>query len=417
MNEESFPNRDFLYADYKKFLPARTLAVRDLETRIGDKLECLSSRPRVSGRVKTFESYFKKYIRHTRAKSRRVGDLIGVRVVCPFLEDLAAVEDLIKKHFNVVEVDRKGGDHTYREFGYESIHLMITLPEDIVEKFGFSEKETAEIQIRTILQDAWAEVEHELIYKVEFTPFDDPLKRKLAAVNASLSLADIIFQEIRSYQQELHGELGKRRFSFFRKIEESADAFLFTETPGQVTPVMDLPVTGPAKEDDEEPLPYEAPSNVSIDELLLDALSAHNNNNFPKAIAIYSHILEMNPNTMIRSIIYQHRGMAFYTRSHYEDAIADFTETLKLDPKSYKSAYYKGIVYSVLGRYSDAVESYDKSLEINPYQPYCLFRRGQAYFHLEDFPQALGDCEAALALESLEAARKFKELVLSKLKM
>jgi putative GTP pyrophosphokinase len=70
-----------------------------------------------------------------------------------------------------------------------------------------------------------------------------------------------------------------------------------------------------------------------------------------------------------------------------------------------------------LKRYSRAVDAFNRSIEINPYQPYCLFRRGQAYFHLEDYPQALGDCEAALALESFEAVRKFKDLVLSKLKM
>ena len=417
MNDEVFLSRNSLNADYNKFLPARTLAVRDLEKQIAEKLTSLSSYPRVSGRVKTFESYFKKYIRHTRAKSRKVGDLIGVRVVCPFLEDLAAVEDLIKKCFNVIETDRKGGDHTFREFGYESIHLMITLPEETIEKFGLPSDETAEIQIRTILQDAWAEVEHELIYKVEFTPFDGPLKRKLAAVNASLSLADIIFQEIRSYQQELNGELGKRRSLFFQKIEDSADAFLFSGNIDQEKPETELSDFEPEEDAVEPPISYEAPSNVSIDDLLLDALSAHNNNNFSEAIAIYSHILNMNPNNMIRSIIYQHRGMAYFTRSHYEDAIADFSEALILNPKSYKAAYYKGIVYSALTRYSDALEAYDESLEINPYQPYCLFRRGQVYFHLEDFPQALGDCDAALALESFEAVRRFKELVLSKLKM
>ena len=84
---------------------------------------------------------------------------------------------------------------------------------------------------------------------------------------------------------------------------------------------------------------------------------------------------------------------------------------------SYKAAYYEGIVCSVLQRYSQAVDAFNRALEINPYQPYCFYRRGQAYYHLEDYPHALGDCESALALESFEAARKFKDLLLSKLKM
>ena len=342
-------------------------------------------------------------------------------------------------------MERKGGDHTYREFGYESIHLLVAVPEDILKKAGMSRRETAEIQIRTILQDAWAEVEHEFVYKAEFTPFDNPLKRKLAAINASLSLADIIFQETRSYLRLLNGELGKRRDSFFRKIEESTDGVLFAdEKPLDAAEEVELqsesiwapadpPVLAEPKiQHAESKIPLaesklplaepkiqhaDGPGTVSIDEMLVHALTAHNKNQFSEAIAVYTQILDMKPDEAVRSLICKHRGMAYFARSHYEEAIADFSESLRLDPKSYKAAYYQGVVCSVLQRYSQAVDAFSLSLAISPYQPYCLFRLGQAYYHLEDYPQALGDCEAALALESFEAARKFKDLVLSKLKM
>jgi len=408
MDNITFPDQNSLKKNYDAFLSERNLIVRELETSIDDALMTMHSRPRVIGRIKSFESYFKKLIRlYKKGIEPIVSDLIGIRVICPFLEDLTVTEELLKKHFRVIEIERKGGDHTFREFGYESIHLLISIPEEIAKKSKIAIGETAEIQIRTILQDAWAEVEHELVYKAEFTPFDSPLKRKLAAVNASLSLADIIFQEIRSYQRELNGELGKRRDSFFKKIEESTDSFLLA---------ADRAISAD-KPEAEAPILPELSYNVSIDELLLNALYAHNKNQFDRAIAIYSHILEMKPNKAICSLIYKHRGMAFFARSHYREAIADFSASLKLDPKSYKSVYYEGIVCSVLKQYPEAIEAFNKSLEINPYQPYCLFRRGQAYYHLEDYPQALGDCEAALALESFEAVRNFKDLVISKLKM
>jgi len=406
------PDQNFLHKDYDKFLPVRKLIARKLEVFIEEKMSPLSSRIRIRCRVKSFESYYKKYLKLLKNKTvvipeekliSRITDLIGIRIICPFLEDLAVVEELLKKTFDVVEVERKGGDHTYREFGYESIHLLVKIPKEILKGQDFQPDEIAEIQIRTILQDAWAEVEHELIYKAEFSPFDKPLKRKLAAVNASLSLADIIFQEIRSYQRELYSELGKRRDSFFKKIEESTDAVLFSgRMSGDVLP----------------PVPYSvSSSNVSIDELLLNALYAHNKNLFPEAIATYTRILEMKPNKAIRALIYKHRGMAYFARSNYEEAIKDFSESFSLDPKSYKAAYYKGVVCSVLRRYPDAVDAFNQSLEVNPYQPYCLYRRSQAYYHLEDYPHALGDCEASLALESFEAAQKLKDLLLSKLKM
>jgi putative GTP pyrophosphokinase len=206
--------------------------------------------------------------------------------------------------------------------------------------------------------------------------------------------------------------LDKRRDSFFRKIEESTDIALLSD---------DTSFPGDESQEEATLRPYWTPvepgGTVSIDELLVKALTAHNKYQFPKAITIYTQILDMNPDDSIRSLIYKHRGMAFFARSNYEDAITDFSESLKLDPKSYKTAYYEGVVFSVLQRYSKAVDAFSCSLEIHPYQPYCLFRRGQAYYHLEDYPQALADCEAALALESFPAAEKFRALVLSKLKM
>ena len=422
------PDRNTLRDEYDKDLPAMSLIARKLEKRISEIIIPVSSRPRVRGRVKSFESYFKKHIRILKNKvsgdSPRITDLIGIRIICLFLEDLAAIETLLENEFQVIEAEKKGRSHTFREFGYESIHLLIVIPEGLVN--DKPRCETAEIQIRTILQDAWAEVEHELVYKAEFNPFDTPLKRKLAAVNASLSLADIIFQEIRYYQRELNGELGKRRDSFFRKIEDSTDAVLFSGEKASVNSIKKktapsdemLPSIGSvASSGSDEGIPPLSPAGASMDDLLLEALSAHNKKRFDEAIAIYTRILQTEPVAAISSLIYKHRGMAFFARSHYEEAIADFSESSRLDPKSYKASYYEGIVCSVLMRYSHALDAYNRSLEINPYQPYCLYRRGQAYYHLEDYPQALGDCEAALAIKSFDAAIKFRELIQEKLKM
>jgi putative GTP pyrophosphokinase len=262
-----------------------------------------------------------------------------------------------------------------------------------------------EIQIRTTLQDAWAEVEHELVYKAEFTPFDTPMKRKLAAVNASLSLADIIFQEIRTYQRQLNGQLGQRRESFFQKIEESTDALLFAGEPAK-------------RKDAALPGISARPEGSSIDDLLLNALYAHNKNRFDDAIGLYSRILELKPDSTISSLIYKHRGMANFARSQYHEAIGDFSHALELDEQSYKAAYYRGVVRSVLKQYSEAIDDFTRSLTINPYQAFCLFRRGQAFYHIGDYPQALADCETALALEpDNETVRKFKELLQDKLKM
>ncbi len=64
-------------------------------------------------------------------------------------------------------------------------------------------KRVCEIQLRTILQDAWAEVEHELVYKSDISLPNQSIRRKLASLNATLTLSDLIFQEIRDYQKEI----------------------------------------------------------------------------------------------------------------------------------------------------------------------------------------------------------------------
>ncbi|MDR0601709.1 MAG: tetratricopeptide repeat protein, partial [Treponema sp.] len=392
MRKLNIPDQTGLRRLFDQYAEARSAAARELRTRIEDILMRSASRPAmVKARAKDFPSFFKKYIRMLKIRESSfppvIADLIGIRIICPFIEDLDTAEEAVKRHFEVLECERKGSDYSFKEFGYESTHLLIKIPPDIVEKTGPLDCDSAELQIRTILQDAWAEVEHELVYKAEFTPFDDALRRKLAAVNASLSLADTIFQEICSYQRRLNGELEKRRESFFRKIEESTDALLFTAEPGNGE--NGEPESRSSSGSATVPL-----MSKSMDDLLLNALFAHNKGRFDEASAFYSRILEMSPGRDICSLVYKHRGMAHFARSKYGEAVEDFTRALEMDGDSYKAAYYRGVVRSVTRQYTEAVDDFTLSLQINPYQPFCFFRRGQAYYHLGDYPAALADAES-----------------------
>jgi putative GTP pyrophosphokinase len=413
-------SQKILREEYKTYEDARLLVIRDLESHLEKKFSHLASRILVKGRLKNFTSYYKKYLRVLKArtggkvqsadsrdpeKAVVITDLIGLRVVCPFLEDMREAEKIIADNYQVLEVDHKGAGYSFKEFGYESTHFLVAVPPQILRERGGCGCDVAEVQIRTILQDAWAEVEHELVYKAEFTPFDEPMKRKLAALNASLSLADTIFQEIRGYQRQLNGQLGKRRDSFYRKIEESTDALL-------------LPDLGGLKPEENAGPGVPRHSGGTVDDMLLNALYAHNTSRFAEAITFYSRILEMKINDSIRSLIHKHRGMAYFAQSMYQDAIDDFSRALEWDGTSYKAAYYRGVVWSVIQGYSQAVDDFSLSLDINPYQAFCLFRRGQAYYHIGDYPAALADCEASLDLEpENEAPRKLRDLVRHKLRM
>ncbi len=394
-----------------------------------DKLEDEGLRPSIKGRIKSFDSYYKKYIRllkQARLSGRpplAINDLIGLRIVCPFLGDLAVVERAIGKSFTVLETERKGAERSFREFGYESIHLLIALPEELGAARSGLDVHSCEIQLRTILQEAWAEVEHELVYKAEFTPFDEPMKRKLAALNANLSLSDIIFQEIREYQRRLSDELARRRSVFYAKVEESIDTPFHEGSAsrrafavaGGAPPPADYPGTARGLEEERD-LPDRP--EASLDDLLLEALYAHNRGDYGRAIAIYGRILETHPPKEAATVVAKHRGMAFFSESRYAEAIRDFTMTLEYDPNCYKAAYFRGVAHSVLGQYGAALEDFDTSLRINPFQFFATYRRAQAYWHLGDYPKVVADCEAALRIEPGQAqAEELKSMALGRLEL
>jgi putative GTP pyrophosphokinase len=412
----SAPDKSALKKEYDSFFEIRQNIVNDIKLLVEKSLDSFISHSTINGRIKDFDSYFKKHLRLL-AGNEPINDLIGVRIVCLFLEDTDISEKIIKSNFEVIETEVKGNRYDFREFGYESTHLLIKIPPDILNKYGNPGIDIAEIQIRTILQEAWAQVEHEIVYKAEFNAFDKPMKRKLASVNASLVLADSIFQEIRIHQRRYSEEIGKRRESFYQKIEEATDELLFSNE--QITEIVQT-----HSQYNNEKLIYDTGinlstrDNVSIDDLLVSALTAHNQNRFSEAINQYSRILELNPDATVCSVIYKHRGMANFACSRYNEAILDFSKSLEYDKKSHRAAYYRGVVHSVIKDYSKAIDDYSSSLLINPHQPYCLFRRGQAYYHIGDYPQALSDCENSLSLEPAnENVIKFKALVKEKLRM
>ena len=423
-NGESFddiPDRGLLHEAYERRKPEYALILAELENRLRTSLENDSLSPIIKGRIKAFDSWYAKRLRLLRnARSTgtiplQITDVIGIRVVCPFLGDLTMAESSICTDFKVLEVERKGSERSFREFGYEAIHMLLELPEDLRDDAKDFECTAVEVQLRTILQEAWAEVEHELVYKADFTPFDEPMKRKLAALNANLSLSDIIFQEILDYQRRLTCALERRRSAFYGKIEDAMDKPLEPERRIVLPPSAGV---DDSLKIERRALGRDRIRIVSMDDLLLSALTAHNREDYEAASRIYSEILAQKPERDIAAVVYKHRGMAHFAQSFYKDAIEDFGSSLELAPDDHKAAYYRGVVKSVLQDYGAAIADFDLALGIHPYHFFALYRRAMAYWHLGDDVQSLADSEAALKLEPNNSqAARLRDMAQRKLKM
>ncbi|MCE5255810.1 MAG: tetratricopeptide repeat protein [Spirochaetaceae bacterium] len=398
-NEDSvllIPDKAKLASQYENARASYEIALAKFLSTIDAILQPAGLRLTLKSRVKGFDSYYSKKLRLLKKAWTEktppvpVNDILAMRVICPFLGDLSVVESILREHFTVEEVERKGSERSFREFGYESIHLLLKIPEDLQGLCPHLERNVIEIQLRTILQEAWAEVEHELVYKAEFTPFDEPMKRKLAALNANLTLSDIIFQEILEFQKKLNSELDYRRDTFYRKIEEVTDG---SEAPEQGSDGQKAP-SGHGRVDKAG---YD--DSYGMDGLMLAALEAHNKADFATAISIYTKIIDRKPEKEVAAVVYKHRGMAYFAQSEYRNAMNDFSSCVEKDPECYKALYFRGVTKTVFGDYGGAIDDFTSALQIYPYHFFSRYRRAQCYWKMGDQIAAQADCEIALRIE------------------
>lgn len=387
------PSKEEIKKQYEAYTQYFNEIMENVIQILHDKVK-VSTQPTYKSRVKSFKSYYKKLLR---LKSSEINnnslvyltDMMGIRMICAFLEDITLGLEQIKSIFEIKEVEVKGAEKKFSEFGYESIHVLIKPPADCIPKLEgkykdllpISDEIVCEIQIRTILQDAWAEVEHELIYKTEFNPFDIPLRRKLASINASLSLADITFQEIRDYQNKLQREIEDRRQSFY----SMADGLLNEKRVQK------------KEEDINRVTPF---VQGTIDDLLLRAIQAHNQGKLEEAINIYSKILDAvdEKDVKVIAVIRKHRGMAYFSMSNFADALNDFKISIEKDPQAYRTYYYAGIVYSIKKDYENAIAHFTTSLQINKFQAHTHLRRAMAYFEIKEYEKSMEDLNSAINL-------------------
>jgi ppGpp synthetase/RelA/SpoT-type nucleotidyltranferase len=161
----------------------------------------------ISGRAKSVASFAEKAVRTLDGVRlyadplREIGDQLGVRVITYVRDDVAAVADLLADQV-VVTDDRDLGRETASEgrFGYASRHLQFALDAARVGQPAYAHLagRNVQVQIRTVLQHAWAEFEHDIRYKgtvpTEHAPDFD---RRFTLAAGLLELADQEFATIR----------------------------------------------------------------------------------------------------------------------------------------------------------------------------------------------------------------------------
>ncbi|MDB4558888.1 hypothetical protein N9Z87_01445 [Amylibacter sp.] len=163
----------------------------------------------VAGRVKERDECVKKFSRKYRPAletaqtpytiKENLTDLIGLRVVCLYEDEVDNIKDAISREFDVIDITDKIAqvEGTEASFGYKGLHLDLKLNaarQDMAEYRAYAEF-PFELQIRTVVQDSWSIIDHKIKYKKSI-PND--LKRRINTLAALFELADHEFLAIRN---------------------------------------------------------------------------------------------------------------------------------------------------------------------------------------------------------------------------
>jgi putative GTP pyrophosphokinase len=160
----------------------------------------------ITSRAKDLASFGEKAARPDKADPNQprypeprteVTDLAGARVIVYLLSEVEQVSTVIEREFIVVEKQSIEGLVADRErVGYQSVHFLAQFSPVrhalLVEQFS---NDLVEIQVRTVLQHAWAEVEHGVQYK-SGSALSTDLQRRFISLAGLIEIADREFQAI-----------------------------------------------------------------------------------------------------------------------------------------------------------------------------------------------------------------------------
>ncbi len=194
------------------------------EERLLEKIEQENSGSSIDAETITHKNY-----------QERIGDLVGIRIVCLRLSDIVKVEAYLKllveekilrfmqkpdhKRSFVLPIDPGEGapqDLNFQYSGYSSIHYQVQLGENSDVKKGLK-KIQVELQLRTILEEAWGEIDHK--YRYVYSRTGDKIPEHIhsgfynlsAYLQAAAMQAEHLCREVEAHTSSMHPKSKRRK--------------------------------------------------------------------------------------------------------------------------------------------------------------------------------------------------------------
>ena len=178
-----------LQMEFTEFMKLYTMDYLNITTRV-------KSRDSLKEKILR-QGYYKKYNDPIRL-IYQLSDLIGVRIECRFEQDERAIYKMLKKHFNI----RNEEGYYYNEMN-PNVKLSLDGRQPQKQKNGFkifridgivTDTNTDlpfELQIKSLVNSFWGEIEHKIIYKnYNYLLVDDLLIEMMHSIKNNLALLD-----------------------------------------------------------------------------------------------------------------------------------------------------------------------------------------------------------------------------------
>jgi ppGpp synthetase/RelA/SpoT-type nucleotidyltranferase len=146
-----------------------------------------------------------------------VTDLAGIRIITYFSDDVDAIARIIEQEFTVIPGQSIDKRKTLEpdQFGYLSVHYVCRVPRrrTCLPEYATYSGYICEIQVRSILQHAWAEIEHDLGYKTE-QAIPKQIRRRFSRLAGLLETGDeqfmVIRDEVAAYASEVKRDITEK---------------------------------------------------------------------------------------------------------------------------------------------------------------------------------------------------------------
>lgn len=433
----------------------------------------------VQARAKTVTSFAEKCVRkHDRYPDavNQMTDLCGGRVIVQTLAQVRDVRRFIESNFDIIEREEKGGNLDEDKFGYRDMHYIVRLPRkdesqayaiDTVKAaaLGFEPDEmaaidakTAEIQVRTWVQHAWADTLHDRIYKTNLK-YPAEFRRTAALLAAIMEEGDRDFDRL---AHDIDGMMAN--FNAYAPREEvqrelDVQELILAMADTQKKPGIALQIARlVAAEGDYERVVRELTPYADIPSALGCAIRVElghalckANRRSPESEAyrrgqrtlehVVTHCRDATPHTAVdgrrrASILARALARLAWAYEAYDDQTAEaracYREALDIEPRN---PYYladvigheisytrcKDITGVLTGTIKHAIDTCCEHIRNGTEMPYAAFTAGRLYLLRDEPDRALGayargirhtlDCNTCVPDDALALERKWLTMV------